>query len=342
MLIDWVTCSIDLSFLTEDGREAARSLGDRIERFCPKTGQIHYSVPAWDSIRSDSHQISVRATNSAITIMGSPARVLGDGCAVFGSGASSALSLGGCVDAMRLFVQSQTGIQLPPDLNLWRVSRADVTGNLALGSLSQVRDALRILRDCEGGRYRVSNQAGDTVYWSSSSILQSGKAYAKGAHLRYLMKQKTYTGRPYTEADIISAEKILRLELRLGRLFFHRNPWQSLTPYDLKNIWTNYFSRMIGDTSMTNDIEIQDKLIRLAQTPAQGRAAYGCWLMIQSQGWERARDAYTARTWYRHLKYLRMAGLGDADISAGKVVPLRRNIFSCELVTSWQQLHKVA
>lgn len=338
MLIDWVTARIPLENLTDEGRDKALLLGDRIQRFCPRTGQVKYESMAWDSIRSDSHQVNVKASGSGVTIMGSPARVCGDGCAVFGSGASSMLSIGGCVDAMRLFVQQHTGIELPADLSLWQVTRIDITGNLRLASHAEVLDALRILRDCEGGRYRVSQQAGDTVYWSHKSTLRSAKAYAKGAHLAYLNKLKTYTGRPYTLEEIDAANHLLRLELKLGHEFFRRENWRHLTPANLKAQWQNYFSRMIGDATMTNDNDLKARVMAVAKTEGQGKAAYGCWLMIHSQGWERARDSFSKPSWYRHLKYLRAAGLGDADISAGQVVQLRRRVFDAQLVTSWQQL----
>lgn len=343
MLIDWVTARIPLEELSEESRVSALNLGDRISRYCPKSGEVRYETTAWESIRSDSHQISCKVGPSGFSIMGSPARVTGDGCAVFGSGASARLDLPGCVDAMRLFVQSMTGIELTPDISKWLVTRVDVTGNLLLGSLQEVRDALRILRDCEGGRYRVSNQAGDTVYWSHKSKLRSGKAYAKGPHLDYLTnKCRQYTGRDYSPDDIELAERLLRLELKLGREFFARNDWRDMGRHDLVEQWNDYFSRMIGSAEMTTDTDLKQRILTVAPTPGRGKAAYGCWLLIQSEGWERARESFTEATWYRHLKVLRAAGLGDADLSAGVVVPLRRRVFESQPVHSWEQLRAAA
>ncbi len=338
MLIDWVTARIPLELLSPESREKALLLGDRIARYCPVTGNVRYETSAWESIRSDSHQISVKVGASGFSIMGSPARVTGDGDAVFGSGASARLDLPACVDAMRVFVQAQTGIALPADISLWIVTRVDVTGNLLLGSLEQVRDALRILRDCEGGRYRVSQQAGDTVYWSHSSKMRSGKAYAKGPHLSYLMQTPKYTGRQYSSADIEAASSLLRLELKLGREFFSRTDWQQMTPDNLTAQWQDYFSRMIGDSEVKTDTDLKARILAAAETEGRGKAAYGCWLLIQSEGWERARESFNKATWYRHLKVLRASGLGDADISAGRVVPLRRRIFEARLVTNWRDL----
>ncbi len=343
MLIDWVTVRIPLQHLNVEARTAALELGDRVCCYCPKTGIVRYESHRWESVRSDSHQIAVRA-GSDLWLQGSPARIIGNGCAVFGSGPSAALDLRGCVDRMVAFVGGQLGVTLPGtncDLDTssdWIVSRVDVTGNLALGSLAEVRAALSVLRNVEGGRYRVSQQAGDTVYWSHLSKLRSGKAYAKGPHLRYLMKSPKYDGYRYGTDDIQLADNLLRLELKLGREWFRRNPWKTATPAALTAEWNNYFLRMIGGVEVETDNDLQERIISAAKTEGQGRAAYGCWVMIQNEGWERAREFFTKTTWYRNLQILRAAGLGDADISAGQVVPLRRRVMEARLITNWSQL----
>lgn len=338
MLIDWVTARIPVELLSESSRIQCLSMGDRITRYCPKTGDVRYESAAWDSIASDSHQINIRATAQDFWIMGSPARIMGDGCAVFGSAASARLDLPACVDAMRLFVQGNIGIELPADVSLWKVSRVDVTANLLMGSLSEVRDALKILRDCEGGRYRVSQQAGDTVYWSQKSKLRKGKAYAKGPHLTYQMSRKGYSGREYTKDDIADANHLLRLELTLGREFWARNHWQLATADDLRHQWHDYFDRMIGGAEVTNDAQLKERIFAAAPTEGRARAAYGCWLLIQAEGWERARESFGRSSWFNHLKILRAAGLGDADLSAGNIVKFRQRIIEAQMVTSWQQL----
>lgn len=336
MLLDWVTVRVPLQMLSEQAREAVRQIGDRVCCYCPKTGQVRYESQRWESVRSDSHQIAIRS-GTDLWIQGSPARVIGAGCAVFGSGAAAALDLPGCVDRMIAFVAGHLGASLP-HWSHWTVSRVDVTGNLQLSSLSEVRQALVVLRDCEGGRYRVSQQAGDTVYWSHLSKLRAGKAYAKGPHLQHLMKSAKYEGHRYTPAEIESAARLLRLELKLGREWFARNPWQEVTAERLKTEWESYFARMIGGAEVTTETDLQARVIAAAPNEARGRAAYGCWVMIQNEGWERARELFPKSSWYRHLKTLRDAGLGDADISSGQVVPLRRRVFEARLVTNWSQI----
>ena len=344
MLIDWVTVRIGLEHLTAAQREACAQLGDRICRYCPQTGEVRYEMQSWDSIRSDTHQISIRCTTD-LWIQGSPARLMADGDAVFGAGASRALDLRGCVGRMIQFVGDYLGTGVLPSVESqnehgfphWIVSRIDVTGNLMLGSQQQVFQALEILRNCEGGRYKVSQQKGETVYWSHGSKHRSGKAYAKGQHLATMQKKPDYTGRVYTAAEIEAARRLLRLELSLKREFLNRHNWHSLTPADLESQWRDYFERMIGGAEMRDDADLKTRIINAAPSEGQGKAAFGCWSMIQAQGWEHARDCYSKPTWYRHLKVLRSAGLGDADISAGKVVALRQKIIEAQLVSNWQQ-----
>ncbi len=338
MLIDWVTVRVNLEHCSEQVRAAALALGDRICRYCPTSGEIRYESQAWDSIRSDSHQVSIRCTGD-LWIQGSPARLMGDGCAVFGSGASRALDLVGCVNRMTQFVQDYLGAGQLPAIDLWKVTRVDVTGNLKLKDLGAVREALSILRNCEGGRYRVSQQQGDTVYWSHSSKHRSGKAYAKGPHLAHMMKKPDYTGRSYTPQELSDASQLLRLELSLKREFFARcDDWKALTPADLKAEWDSYFERMIGGAEVSTEHDLKKRILEAAPTEGQGRAAWGLWCIIKAQGWEAARECSSRPTWYRNLKILRAAGLGDADISAGNVVALRKRIIDAQMVNDWSQI----
>ncbi len=347
MLIDWVTARLPSDHFHRSEWDHLRSFSDRILRYNPTSGEQVWETAAWESIRSDSHQLSFRIGSDALWVQGSPARVMGDGDAVFGSGASSELNLIGCIDRMSAYAFQQFDIEPRAHATDWIVSRIDVTGNLLLDSLEDVRDALRILRDVEGGRYRVSQQAGDTVYWSHRSRIRSGKAYAKGPHLTYQMKKnRKYEGREYQIGEIELASRLLRLELSLKSQLLREDrlgkPWYELTSGDLYEQWNDYFGRMIGDSEMKNDADLKQKIIEAAPTEGQGKAAYGCWTLIKSEGWERAKEMCAKRTWYRNLKILRAAGLADADFSAGRVVEFRRRILDSALVESWEELKRVA
>ena len=44
------------------------------------------------------------------------------------------------------------------------------------------------------------------------------------------------------------------------------------------------------------------------------------------------------RTQYHNLKVLRAAGLSDADLAAGNLVPIRWPLIECRQVDSWEEL----
>lgn len=343
-MIDWITARLPVEHLPRDIWDGLLLLSDRIMRFCPRTGVVAWESSAWDSIRSDSHQIAFRCTADSVWVQGSPARVTGTGCAVFGSGPSAEMDLVGCLKSMIAFVSKQVSLDLPTNPVLWLVSRVDVTQNLKLNSLADVRVALAELRGCEGGRYRVSQTAGDTVYWSNKSRFRSGKAYAKGPHIKYMLNRKDYSGFQYSQKQQILADRILRLELKLGAQWFRERckPWYTFTRSDLIDEWNSYFNRMIGSAEIMKTEDIKPRIDCVAPTDGQAKAAYLCYLSIQQNGWEHARTLFTKPTWYRNLKILRLAGLGDADISAGNVISLRRKVIASQVIESWEQFYKVA
>ena len=295
MLLDWVTARAPLTLFGDSDLARLMTLGDRIQRLDAATGAVVWETQAWDSIRSDSHHLSYRVGGDALWMQGSPARVIGDGDAVFGAGPARALDLGGCVARMGEVLGHALDMVLPDPLR-WVVSRVDVTGNLLLPSLADVRQALMILRNCEGGRYRVSQQAGDTVYWSHRSKLKSGKAYAKGPHLGHLMRQNDYDGRPYNADEIEQASLLLRLELSLRAQWWRERsgrPWHEITPEQLKTGWRTYFERMMGDVEVT-EMNIEQRVQAVAPTQGQAKAAIGCWALIKAYGWEKAREMSSA------------------------------------------------
>lgn len=359
-MIDWLSIKIPSNCIDVDYLREYASSQDRIVRISGK-GELQWETIAWESVRSDSHQLALQVTGHYIRIQGSPARVIGDGDNVFSSGASAASDLRGCFERMIQFIVQHTGIPLPADPAQWALTRLDVTCNLHLGSLPAVRQALAILRDCEGGRYKVSSQAGDTVYWSQRSRFRKGKAYAKGAeimqkiaHFNKKRFQAFTLPRLYDLQEMELAAGLLRLELTLGSQFWGEYAdkglnWFEVSPVFLNEQWDSYFSRMIGGADMPLDTDIYARLLQVVDkkddgTPKEGlaKAAHGLWLLIQDRGWETARNNTAKTTWYRNLKFLHAAGLSDADISKGKVVPIRREILKATPVHSWAQLKQVA
>ena len=342
MLIDWMTLTLNHASCPDwGGWVRLRNWGDRIMRVCPATGLVLWEMAAWDTIRSDSHQISISANSTQLRIQGSPARVMGYGDAVFGFG-DAGRDPYQCALSMIRFVSRHLCVSAIPHPRLWSCSRVDVTCNYLMSSLADVRVALAELRGVEGGRYRVSAKAGDTVYWSQTSVHRSGKAYSKGPHLRYLVVKKGYSGFNYSDYDLNLADLLLRLELTLKRRFFKDSsiPWYNMRWSDLYFQFERFFLRMIGDFEVT-DMTFFDRLIKVTPTEGQARAASRTWACIQTMGWQAVKDTMPKSTWFLHCSYFRLAGLGDADISAGRIVSLRRRVVMTPVV-SWSELRKAA
>ena len=347
MLIDWMSLGVPLACFSEQDQDRLHNFGDRICRYTPSTGEVSWQTFAWESVRSDSHQVAVKVGSTSLHVQGSPGRCMGDGDAVFG--APMGLDPVSCAEAMLSVACAMLGVAEVAAADLWRVvcTRMDVTGNVALRDLAQVREALGWLRSVEGGRYRVSQQAGDTVYWSHRSRLRSGKAYAKGPHLRYLMRRPGYAGREYSEEEIRCADRLLRLELKLGSQWFRETAqckWWQLGAGDLVELWRAFFGRMVGTVELGDGMGVAQRLMELEEldgsrvSKAQRRAAYATWTMIETRGWQFTRDHTSRSTFYRHLRLLRAVGLSDADLSAGRVVPLRGSALVLEPVATWEAL----
>jgi II/X family phage/plasmid replication protein len=349
MMIDWLTLRVP--YTVAPGLEQHMAIfGDRIQRYCPATGEVRWESSAWDSIRSDSHGITVRGGVDAFWVQGSPARVM-TGQNVVGS-----TDIQECGLAMIEAAAAAVKFDLPTYLPLWVCSRIDLTSNYLMDSLADVRMVLSYLRDVEGGRYRVSQQAGDSVYWNHKSHLRTGKAYAKGPHMRYLIKSQAYDGPQFQENELRNLDRVLRLELSLRSQFLRERlgkKWYELGSDDLVRLHSEFFDRMIGEcewveSDMSNIESMCKKIMSVEYAPGKYRtqsralSAARTWQLIRTLGWETARASMNKRTYYDHVAMLRQAGLGDIEITKGNVVQLRRKglVLGPE-ITSLEQLNRL-
>lgn len=367
MLIDWLTLKIDFDVVLQHcGQEALdyiRGLNDVVTRHNRQTGEIKYETIAHDSIRSDTHTLNWRA-GSELVLFGSPARCWKNGCNVFGS--SNSLQ---CARLMVSLFRQSTGINLPdPALSdlkgksFYRLTRMDITRNFFCGSLANARTVQKYFLSCDGGRYKVNAQAGDTCYWNRGSRRRSGKTYLKGPHVRHWLRKnrvpsvygpKSFGLTGYTEKQLDLLDTIARAELQLGSQFwFDYNDtgldWRKIAPEELMNWHDQFFGKMLGDNRV-QAADMADKLIdkiragavSLGHKETQGDRAHATFRMIQAMGYEHAKEIIAKSTWYRHLTILRASGLGDIDITSGRIVPIRRSI-DLVPVSSWSDLRNAA
>jgi II/X family phage/plasmid replication protein len=222
MLIDWLTLRFPLSpFLgAELHQRVMASLGRMVK--VGASGEVIWEKAHldWDDLRSDSSGLFWSITSDAdstpyLTIGASPSSIVNHGVNVFGS-------IDMCEAATILIEHAGKALgAILPHYKLWQCRRCDVTANYDLGNSFQVKQALSLLLRTDAPRRRTNSdrKGGDSVYWNPSSDLQAGKAYHKGAHLRYQQRRGAIE---IDEPTMLLADRLLRLELKLGARWFRR------------------------------------------------------------------------------------------------------------------------
>lgn len=347
MLIDWITLRLPLEsdhLSSVIHQRIMENLGSMV--CCTPDGEVLWikKLPDWESIRSDSAGLYWSITydgdsNQYLTIGASPASLLNDGVNVFGS-----LDLqSGCETLLK--VASKALAVVLPNWWYWQCTRIDITANYDLGNPAQVKQALKMLLGTDSPRRKAASDSkgGDSVYWNGKSPLRAGKAYHKGAHLRYLMRK----GKIIVTDELLDlADRLLRLEMKLGARWFRSLAfdWHSLTETQLTDFHFDYFSALIGCDMGVYDMEtLLKKLEQVAPTMGQARAAHNTWALIKTVGYEQVRYSIPRATFMRHQALLKLAGLSAADLCSGQVIPFRRRALILDApVCCWDDLKKVA
>jgi len=343
LLIDWLTIRLPL-----DDSALSQVLASRIADCLGVTVSIDcYGVEKWrkvsldlEALRSDSVGLfwSVTADGDSqryLSVGGSPASLLNAGVNVFGS-----LDIRKGAEVLRSAASKALNAILPP-IERWQCRRIDVTANYNLGNSAQVKQALRLLLSTDAPRRRTNSdrKGGDSVYWNPSSDLRAAKAYHKGAHLRH---QKSKGNIEASEELLTLADKLLRLELKLGARWCRRlkKPWLELTFKDLADEHHSFFTALIGGGLEVSDMgTLLHELEKVSPSAGQALAAHRTFALIKVLGYSQTKDSMPKTTFFRHCSFLRLAGLSSADLCAGKVIELRRrNLILGEDVNSWDEL----
>lgn len=342
-MIDWLTLRVPLD---ADFSEVVKQ---RLEQYMgvltntDRDGVVMWRKPTLDvdALRSDTPglcwQIVGDGVQYYLAIGASPAS-LQYGINVFGTDDIK--------EAARILISTcQKALDcILPSLERWQCRRIDITFNYQLQSLQQVRQALREFRKGDGTRQKASVPKGDTVVWGQGSDLISGKAYAKGPQLRYLQKRRK-DGFEVSETQLEQADSLLRLELSLRSRWFRRmtGNWYDFTAEQLTKLHTDYFGKFIGKIEVTDMGTLLQELEKVAPTKGRALAAHRTWALIKSIGYDTTREAMPKSTWQLHVAYLRAAGISQADLMTGNVIPFRRDIISLgQAVSSWEELRRAA
>jgi II/X family phage/plasmid replication protein len=298
-----------------------------------------------DALRSDSIGVFMSVTSDGeaeyLTLGASPAAL------EFNNNVFGSCDVRHCANVL-LMAASRSLTSILPAAHLWSLRRLDITENYLFSSGREVKQWLRALRNTDSGRHKATNaKSGDTVLWNEGSSLRKGKAYHKGVQLHYLLKK----GHQITIDDwqLDTADRLGRLELTLGSRWFRRfyennGNWWNLTKEDLSAQHQDYFGKMWGGKMEITDMgRLLEELEKIAPTKGQALAAHRTWALIKSTGICLTKESMPRATYFRHLNLLRLAGLSDADLCAGNVLPFaRREVVIANPVTSWEELRRIA
>lgn len=376
-MIDWLTLRTPLSSFLESDQI--------IEKFSEYLGtQCTYNAAGElvrekfvfdiDKLRSDSiglfWQVQHNGIENFLLIAGSPASVE-HGTNIFGSN-----DVMHCANVMHREAEKGLQLKLPP-IHTWQCMRLDFNFNYLLDSNSQVKQALRELKNGHGSRQQISNGHGDTLEIGAKSKMITGVIYDKGTQVKNLVKNLFKQSKPIPydtwEIDILS--RLLRFELRLKRQWFEKlahkktyehflhndinakqalknykhyyenvQPWTELTEQDLIDKHYSYFKPFTGSIGVTDMSTLLDNLKNLGLSEGRARAAYQTWALIKTMGYEQAKSSLNKNTFNVHRSHLLRAGLTETDLqnSQNNVLVFRRKTIELDCpVTSWSQVLKL-
>lgn len=351
MLIDWLTLRIPMDETLGKQLHAKiyASMG-HIVKFSPDGVQEWDKiVPDWEAIRSDSMGLYWSVTADAdsvryLTIGASPSSLANKGVNVFGS---LDLQIGA---EMLIKIASKALGSVLPNWQAWQCRRMDITANYDMGNNAQVKQALNLLLRTDASRRKANSdrRGGDSVYFNPTSTLRAGKAYHKGSHLRYQLKKGNIE---ISEQDLQLADRLLRLELMLGSMWFRRlkKDWHALTEQDLIDQHTSFFSSLIGsgDIGVYDMGTLLERLEKVAPSKGRAQAAHHTWALIKVLGFTQVKSSMNQQTFRNHMVMLRAAGLNDADLCSGGETALilefkRKNLVLGKPVLSWAEFRLAA
>lgn len=329
MLIDWLTLRYELRS-HDDVALLNRCTVGRTHCEKIKGGEL---VSVWwpREKTSDTHRVTVGLSPGAITIEGSPARVMGVSN-VFGSGDPAS-----CCKAMVDAAGRLLNVKLPP-VTAWKCTRLDLTQNYDCGP--HVSEALDTLRHVAGGHLKVSSK-NNGCYWNPGSDLWSAVAYMKGPHLA----KQARAGKVVEPAENVElAYRLLRLEVRIRNQYMRRSRLKvtDMTEKQAMVIYTHFARKILPpDIAITDEQQLIELIVK-TYGPRLGRAVIGTWGLVKAVGPEAARERMSSRTWFRHQKFLAGLGIGKADLHARKVVPFRPRPVNARPIDSWEELKRAA
>jgi II/X family phage/plasmid replication protein len=349
-LIDWLTMRLPISAQTHPALFARVAAASGHIVACDSAGEVDWTKRTLDidALRSDSPGLYWQLTGDGKTdvlVIGASPASLEHGLNVWGS-----LDIRHCAEVLIRHASRNLSCALP-SVDHWQCRRVDVTANYALPDAASVKHALAQLLVTSGARRRPSshNRGGDTVYWNPTSDLSKGKAYHKGPQVLHLWKKNKLDQLP---ENVELLNQVLRLEHTRGAKWFRRLEenglrWQDLTNQRLIELHTEFFTPLVGEGIEVKNME-RVHIIKAIMTANQcsenqARAAFSTYRNIRQDGYETTKDSMAVRTFFRHQKMLRLAGISDQHLRDAVVIPFPRVRFVlAKPVANWEDIRRAA
>lgn len=354
-LIDWLTMKLPISVVTHPALFARVAAYSGHICCTDSNGEIDWQkrILDIDALRTDSPglywQLSGDGKSDVLIIGASPAS-LEHGLNLWGSA-----DILHCADV--LIAHASKALQLLlPGRDAWQVRRLDITANYALPDASTVKVALSQMLVSDGARRRAGSGkgAGDTVSWSPTSDLKKGKAYHKGPQVAHLVK-KNKLGKTSFQLEpehFQLMNQLVRLEHTLGARWFRRleddgRHWQDLNQDTLINLHTDFFKPLLGHGIEVKNMERTQIIAAIMTanscTENQAKAAFTTYRNCREDGHTQTKDSMASNTFYRHQRFLRLAGISDMHLRTARLIPFPRVRFDlASAVSCWDDIRRVA
>jgi len=370
-MIDRLLLSITWEVLPLGYFELVTSRYNSVYELDKKTGDILWEKPRTSKCRSDDPDVNLRFTAQGFQIWGSPAVFMNNGNNVFGS-----CDIFACSEAVIARAAIALDVELPSP-ERWELDGLDLTHNYLLGDHNEVLQVLDYMKKLMPSRMKTTPYP-TSVYFGQGSKLRTFKAYEKGSQIRKLelknMKKEGFNLN-LDEWQLAICYNMLRLELCLKKEFFNRMrkklsrgwidrdesmpknqkvkkiefrwEWWLMDVDELETIYDEGWEGILGNgvevPVIERDLEssIYEAARSLGYSENQANAVYLTWASIKAFGQSTTKYRMSKRTWYRHIKVLKAAGLTSADFNMGTVQTIRiTHINLGKKVESWEDVRE--
>jgi hypothetical protein len=201
------------------------------------------------------------------------------------------------------------GVELP-FWSLWRLSRVDLTEVYDCGTEEGAYEAYKGLS--EGLRKSTALRSAPRDFGTACYAGHGFKAYLKGAEVA---KHRPLWCSPSRHVELVRrASSLVRLETEYRQREIARITHTRLAELDEKKLKEAARRRIASYTRLGEDgmkvvrtIEEVSARLQALYPPQTAAVLLGTWLKLTTLGETSTRQAYTNRTYYRHLRQLRDA-----------------------------------